>query len=282
MLLEPQGPQAGVQRHTAVHIVDILPYVQILDVPVPQLGEELVDFMQKLDTLTPEQFIEVPQLSHDSIPQRSALRRPQMAEQLVEVPTVLSYALLQQHAAEQIIDIPVPGSGGGGGGGLQGFSSGQNSTARLVEQNNDIQVRRCRRRSQGGLPGSHPGQGSTAGVSEQIDDIPIRGGPQGFLPKQGMQLRTVEQIVEIPVHAGGGPHLLILGLQAHPHFRVMSLGIGIYARLHWMSEVRVPPGVRVRGCTDTRAHGRWRLMSPRSRRTRTSSTSSSTTAASHG
>ena len=36
--LEPQGPQLGVQRHTALHIVDILPYVQILDVPVPQLG----------------------------------------------------------------------------------------------------------------------------------------------------------------------------------------------------------------------------------------------------
>ena len=40
LLLEPQWPQAGVQRHTAVHIVDILPYVQILDVPVPQLGRE--------------------------------------------------------------------------------------------------------------------------------------------------------------------------------------------------------------------------------------------------
>ena len=30
-------PQPEVQRHTAVHIVDILPYVQILDVPVPQM-----------------------------------------------------------------------------------------------------------------------------------------------------------------------------------------------------------------------------------------------------
>ena len=38
LLLEPQGPQLGVQRHTVLHIVDILPYVQILDVPVPQLG----------------------------------------------------------------------------------------------------------------------------------------------------------------------------------------------------------------------------------------------------
>ena len=38
LLLEPQGPQLGVQRHTALHIVEVLPYVQILDVPVPQLG----------------------------------------------------------------------------------------------------------------------------------------------------------------------------------------------------------------------------------------------------
>ena len=32
------GAAVGVQRHTVLHIVDILPYVQILDVPVPQLG----------------------------------------------------------------------------------------------------------------------------------------------------------------------------------------------------------------------------------------------------
>ena len=34
-----------------------------------------------------------------------------MAEQLVEVPTVLSLALLQQQSAEQIVDIPVSGGG---------------------------------------------------------------------------------------------------------------------------------------------------------------------------
>ena len=41
-------------------------------------------------------------------PQRSAVRRPQKAEQLVEVPTVLSYAVLQQQTAEPIVDVPVP------------------------------------------------------------------------------------------------------------------------------------------------------------------------------
>ena len=70
-------PLPGVQRHTALHIVDILPYVQILDVPMPQLGNQVVEFMQKLDTETSVQVIEAPKLSHDSIPQRSAVCRPQ-------------------------------------------------------------------------------------------------------------------------------------------------------------------------------------------------------------
>ena len=43
-----------------------------------------------------------------------------MAEQLVEVPTVLSPALLQQEVAEQIVDNPVP-RGRGARGGLPSF-----------------------------------------------------------------------------------------------------------------------------------------------------------------
>ena len=61
---------------------------------------------------------------------RTVLRTPQIAEQLVEVPMVLSCAMRQQHTAEQIIYIPVS----------------------------------RRRRGQGGLQGSHPGQGSTPQV----------------------------------------------------------------------------------------------------------------------
>ena len=54
---------------------------------------------------------------------------PQKAEQLVEVPTVLSYSSLQQIIVEQIIVIPAPGRAGGvGRGGLQGFP-GQDSAA---------------------------------------------------------------------------------------------------------------------------------------------------------
>ena len=70
---------------------------------------------------------------------RTVLSAPQMAEQLVEVPTVVSFSSLQQLSVEQIIDIPVPllggrfvaqnvdtpvlhGRGGVSGSGLQGFS----------------------------------------------------------------------------------------------------------------------------------------------------------------
>ena len=70
-----------------------------------------------------ELVIAVPKIPQDRIPQRLVdPRRPQMAEQLVEVPTVLSPSLLQQQSAEQTVDFLVPGRGGGGGrGGLQGF-----------------------------------------------------------------------------------------------------------------------------------------------------------------
>ena len=64
-LLEPR-PQGQVQRHTVEHIIDVVPFVQILDVPVPQVG-------WRLDTLTPKQVIEVPKISQDSTPQRCGL-----------------------------------------------------------------------------------------------------------------------------------------------------------------------------------------------------------------
>ena len=83
------GSQVRSQRHTLEHLVDVCPFVQILDVPVPpQMENQLVEFMQRLDTLTPEQVIVVPKISQDRIPQRFVdRRRPQKAGQLVEVPT---------------------------------------------------------------------------------------------------------------------------------------------------------------------------------------------------
>ena len=48
-------------------------------------------------------------ISQKRIPQRFVdRRRPQKAEQLVEVPTVVSFSSLEQQTAKQIIDIPLP------------------------------------------------------------------------------------------------------------------------------------------------------------------------------
>ena len=63
-LLVEVGPQPGVLRHTAAHIVDILPYVQILDVLVPQLGDQVVELLQEIDApALVEQVVAVPKIS---------------------------------------------------------------------------------------------------------------------------------------------------------------------------------------------------------------------------
>ena len=100
-----------------------------LDVPEPQMGNQLVEVLQKIDTRTSHQVIEVPKIFLDSVPQRLVESLPpQMAEQLVEVPTIMSFISLQQQTAEQIVDIRVSGRGGELGG-LQGLHRGQSSTA---------------------------------------------------------------------------------------------------------------------------------------------------------
>ena len=104
---EPQL-QARFQRHTVEQRIEHTPYVQILDAPVPQVADFMLDLFRALDSSIAEQVIEVPKLSCSSCPSRSPCLEPQMAEQLVDVPTVLSYAVLQQRNVEQIVDIPVP------------------------------------------------------------------------------------------------------------------------------------------------------------------------------
>ena len=117
----------------------------------------------------------MPKIIIEDIPTRASVPEPQMAEQLVEVPTVISCSSLQR-SVEQLVDIPVPG-GGGPSFGLQGFSSGQSSTAspfkkriseRIVEQIVDPV-------SSGRLLGSLPGHGSSSshsptGVDERADE----------------------------------------------------------------------------------------------------------------
>ena len=109
-------PSVRAQRHVVEQLADIAPMVQILDSSVPQTSEQLLEVFRLLDMQMPvEQAIAVPKISLDCIPQRSFVRTPLIAEQLVEVPTVL---------AEQIVDTPVPC------GRVHGSLPGQSSSSR--------------------------------------------------------------------------------------------------------------------------------------------------------
>ena len=117
----PLSEVAGWQSRVLRHVVGRLS-VPALDVLVPQMVDQLPDVVRFFRVLSPdpEQVIEVPKIC-------AALRVKQLVEQLVEVPTIISFSSLQR-TVEQHVDIPVPG-GGGSISGLQGFSSGQSSTA---------------------------------------------------------------------------------------------------------------------------------------------------------
>ena len=68
--------------------------VPVLDAPVPQMVEHVVDVLKIIDRGPPEQVIEVPKVSlQDVVPLRAALCEPQLAEQLVDVPRRPGYAL---------------------------------------------------------------------------------------------------------------------------------------------------------------------------------------------
>ena len=159
-------PQGRVLRHVVGHLP-----VTALDVPVPQMVDQLPDIEQffRVLSLDPEQVIEVPKILPFDVPMRAVLRVTQLVEQLVDVPTILSFSSLQR-TVEQHVDIPVPG-GGGPSFCLEGFSSGQSSTAspskqriseRIVEQIVDPV-------SRGGLPGSSSSHSPT-GVDERADE----------------------------------------------------------------------------------------------------------------
>ena len=177
-----------VLRHTVDQIVVAVPLVPLLDDPVPQTVDTVLDFFRSLDLPVAEQVVAVPKISFDRVSQRLVQRRlPQMVEQLAEVPTVLTPMPIALQIAEQIVGIPVPR--GRGEQRLQGFSPGQGSTwvssaerisERTVEQIVDIPGR--------GLQGFSPGQCSTSVSSaERLSE------------------RTAEHIVDVP---GGGLHVV--------------------------------------------------------------------------
>ena len=118
-------PQERVQQHPVDQIVDTAPALPILGVAVLLMGEQLVDVLRFFNTLCPvaEQVIDVPKISLENIPARRLCRVPQLVEQLVEVPTVLSCSSFLQRTVEQTVDNPASR------GDLQGFLPGQGSTA---------------------------------------------------------------------------------------------------------------------------------------------------------
>ena len=50
---EPRGPQARIQQRTMEQLADVVPMVQILDTPVPQMVEQLPDVLRFFATLLP-------------------------------------------------------------------------------------------------------------------------------------------------------------------------------------------------------------------------------------
>ena len=110
---EPRGPQDQDQLRTMEQAAAYAPMVQILDIPVPQMVVQLADVLRFFDTLlpVPEQDLAVPKILLDDVPMRTVLRDTQLAEQLVEVPTIVSFSSLQR-TVEQHVDIPVPRRGG--------------------------------------------------------------------------------------------------------------------------------------------------------------------------
>ena len=112
-------------------------------------GDWLVAVLKAFDFPVPEQVIKAPKKSKSSrrcrVPDfRFVPMEHQTGEQLVEMPTVVSFSSLQR-TAEQSIDIPGTGRRPGGGGGLQSLHPGHSSTALVGEQIADIPVPRGRR-----------------------------------------------------------------------------------------------------------------------------------------
>ena len=103
-------PQERDLRRTVEQIVDAVPLVPLLDDPVSQMVEQLPDVMRFFDFLlpVPEQVIEVPKILLDDVPMRTGVRDTQLAEQLVEVPTIVSWSLLKFIMEHVVVQRLVP------------------------------------------------------------------------------------------------------------------------------------------------------------------------------
>ena len=169
---EVAGWQERVQPHYVEHLANICSFVRVLGAPVPRMVDQFAEILNlQEDTLdagrlvdrffqVPELIIEVPKIILDDIPTRTSVPEPQTAEQLVEVPAVLSVASLQLQTVEQPVDASVPH--GRGKRSLHGFPPELGSTAQSVEQMVDI--------FSGDQQDFHLGQGSTASSCGATDE----------------------------------------------------------------------------------------------------------------
>ena len=221
-------PQERVQQRTAEQIVDPVPLVPLLHDVVPQMVEQLVDFLTPLDFPVPEQVIEVPKIVCPPRAARTVLGAPQTVEQLVEAPTIVFLIDVIRQPVEQPVDIPVR-AWDGTVGRLQDFLPGHFSSS-SVEQIADIPV--PHHGVSGGFQGFHPGQ-STAASSEQIVDIQV---------------------------AHGGPHLQDPGLASLPQEVAGEVFQGGFSTLLRRKKVRRLVRTRGRNCSASRAHPRGQLI----------------------
>ena len=106
-LSDVSGPQERVPRHTVEQIVD-MPVVPLLHVPAPQTVDSVVEVLKILDKSVPdvEQVIEVPKILQHVALQRSSLQEPQLAEQLVEVPTPSPAFPPVPQMEHQLVEVP--------------------------------------------------------------------------------------------------------------------------------------------------------------------------------
>ena len=80
-------PESRSRRNTVEQIIETFVPVQILDDPEPMEVEQLADILRILDMSSNfVQGIDLRKISQDSIPQRVAVRAPQLVAQLVDVP----------------------------------------------------------------------------------------------------------------------------------------------------------------------------------------------------
>ena len=167
-LSEVAGRQGKVERHVVEDLGELAPLVQILDLPVSQMVDNVLDALRIPERPMVVKVIEVPKISCSQCPSRSPKPEPQTAEQLVEVPTVLSPTRIALQIAEQFVDTPVP-QGRGGKRRVQGSLPEQSTTAQTVDQIVDIPS------SGGGL-----GQGSSSSAGPADEDF--TGRFSNFLP----------------------------------------------------------------------------------------------------